>query len=146
MGFLKACVLFLRAMLIPKIHLAFENLALRQQLAVNKHSVKRPKLRPRDRVFWVLLSHLWVNWRSALAIVQPETVIKWHRMGFKLYWRWKSRAGKPGRPRIEREIRDLIRRMSRENPTWGAPRIRSELFLLDHDVAEATVANWTAPL
>ena len=69
---------------------------------------KRPKLRPRDRIFWVLLSRLWSNWRSALAIVQPETVIRWHRMGFKLYWWWKSRAGKPDRPCIEREIRNLI--------------------------------------
>ena len=108
MGFLKACVLFLRAMLIPKIHLAFENLALRQQLAVSHQSGKRPKLRPRDRVFWVWLSRLWPNWRSALVIVRPETVIKWHRMGFKLYWRWKSRAGKVGRPCIDREIRNLI--------------------------------------
>ena len=94
MGLLKACVLLFRAMLIPKVHLAAENLALRQQLALCRQSVKRPKLRPRDRVFWVLLSRLWSNWRSALAIVQPETVIQWHRMGFKLYWRWKSRAGK----------------------------------------------------
>jgi len=77
-----------------------------------------------------------------LAIVQPETVIKWHRKGWKLYWRWKSKAGKPGRPRIKREIRDLIRRMSRENPTWGAPRILSELLLLGHDVAEETVAKY----
>jgi putative transposase len=117
-------------------------LALRQQLAVCNQSIKCPKLRPRDRVFWVLLSRLWPNWQSALAIVQPETVIKWHRMGFKLYWRWKSRAGKPGRPPIEREIRDLIRRMSKENPTWGAPRIVSELALLGHDVAENTVAKY----
>ncbi|MHC4399456.1 MAG: integrase core domain-containing protein [Planctomycetota bacterium] len=142
MGLLKACVLFLRAMLIPKVHLAFENLALRQQLAVSKQSVKRPKLRPRDRVFWVWLSRLWSNWRSALAIVQPETVIRWQRRGFKLYWRWKSRRRRPGRPRIEREIRDLIRRMSRENPTWGAPRIVSELAVLGHDVAEGTVAKY----
>jgi len=142
MGFLKACMLFLRAMFIPKAYLAFENLALRQQLAVCKQSVKRPKLRPRDRVFWVLLARLWPNWRSVLAIVQPETVIKWHRMGFKLYWRWKSRAGNPGRPSIEREIRDLIRRMSRENSTWGAPRILSELLLLGYDVAEETVAKY----
>ena len=121
MGILKAVLVFLRAMLILKIHLAVENLALRQQLAVCKQSIKRPKLRPRDRVFWVWLSKLWPNWSSALAIVQPQTVIKWHRMGFKLYWRWKSGAGQPGRPPIEREIRDLIRRMSLENPTWGAP-------------------------
>jgi len=77
-----------------------------------------------------------------LAIVQPETVIKWHRMGFKVYWRWKSKSGKPGRPPIEREIRDLIRRMSRGNPTWGAPRIVSELALLGHEVAEGTVAKY----
>lgn len=143
MGLLKVSLLLLRAMLIPKGHLAFENLALRQQLAVAKQSVKRPKLRPRDRVFWEWLSRFWPNWRSALVIVQPETVIKWHRMGFKLYRRWKSRAGKPGRPCIDREIRDLIRRMSRENSTWGAPRIVSELALLGHEVAEATVAKYT---
>jgi putative transposase len=142
MGMLKAVLVFLRAMLIPKVHLAFENLALRQQLAVCRQSVKRPKLRPRDRLFWVWLSRLWPPSRSVLAIVQPETVIKWHRMGFKLYWRWKSKAGKPGRPPIEREIRDLIRRMSRENPTWGAPRILSELLLLGYNIAEATVAKY----
>jgi hypothetical protein len=142
MGILKACVLLLRAMLVPKAWLAIENLALRQQVAVFKQSVKRPNLRPRDRVFWVWLSRLWSNWRSALVIVQPETVIKWHGQGFKLYWRWKSRRGKPGRPPIEREIRELIRRMSRENPTWGAPRIVSELALLGHDVAQQTVAKY----
>jgi len=142
MGMLKAVLVFLRAMLIPKVHLAVENLALRQQLAVCKQSAKLPKLWPRDRVFWVWLSRLWPDWRSALLIVKPETVVRWHRQGFRLYWRWKSRARQPGRPRIEREIRELIRRMSRENPTWGAPRIRSELLLLGHDVAEATVAKY----
>jgi len=142
MGVFKAVVLFLRAMLVPKAHLAAENLALRQQVAVFKQSVNRPKLRPRDRVFWVWLSRLWPNWRSALAIVQPDTVIRWHRKGFKLYWTWKSRRGKPGRPPIDQEIRDLIRLMSRENPTWGAPRIVSELALLGHDVAERSVANY----
>jgi hypothetical protein len=113
---------------------------------VYKQSVKRPKLRPRDRIFWVWLSRLWSNWRSALSIVQPETVIRWHRQGFKLYWRWKSRSGKPGRPPIARDIRELIRRMSRENSTWGAPRIRSELLLLGHDVAEQTVAKYMVRL
>ena len=142
MGILQCVFLFLRAYIIGRAAAAAENLALRQQLAVCRHSVKRPKLRPRDRVFWVWLSRFWPNWRSALAIVQPETVIQWHRMGFKLYWRWKSRASKPGRPRIEREIRDLIRRMSWENPIWGAPRIVSELALLGHDVAEATVTKY----
>jgi putative transposase len=122
--------------------LAAENLALRQQVAVYKHSGKRPKLRPRDRLFWVWLSRLWSNWRSALAIVQPETVIQWHRRGFQLYWRWKSRARKPGRPCIDQGLRTLIRRMSRENPLWGAPRILSELLLLGYKVAEGTVAKY----
>ena len=141
-GIFKTLQVFLRSMLIPKVQLAVENLALRQQLAVFKQSVKRPKIRSRDRVFWVLISKFWCNWQSVLIIVQPETVIRWHRQGFKLYWRWKSRAGKPGRPCIEHEIRDLIRRMSRENPTWGAPRILSELLLLGYEVAEATVAKY----
>ncbi len=142
MGITQAILVFLRAFILGRAAAAVEILALRQQVAVYKQSVKRPRLRPRDRVFWVLLSRFWPNWRSVLAIVQPETVIQWHRMGFKLYWRWKSRAGKPGRPPIKREIRGLIRRMSRENPTWGAPRIVSELALLGHDVAKATVAKY----
>ncbi len=142
MGIVQSTFFFVRAFIVGRAAAAAENLALRQQVAVFKRSSKRPKLRTRDRVFWVWLSRLWSDWQSALAIVQPETVIKWQRMGFKLYWKWKSRAGKPGRPRIEREIRNLIRRMSRENPTWGAPRILSELLLLGHDVAEATVAKY----
>ena len=142
MGIFQSIFLFLRAFMLGGAAAAFGNLALRQQVAVYKHTGKRPKLRPRDRIFWVVLSRLWPHWRSALAIVQPETVIRWHRKGFKLFWRWKSRAGKPGRPPIKREVRDLIRRMSRENPTWGAPRILSELLLLGHDVAEQTVAKY----
>ena len=86
------------------------------------------------------LSKVWANWRSALVIVKPDTVVRWHRQGFRLYWRWKSRRA--GRPRVERELRDLIRRMSRENPTWGAPRIQSELCLLGYDVAETTVSRY----
>ena len=142
MGVFKAFVLFFRAMLVSRTSLAVENLALRQQLAVYKQSVKRPKLRPRDRLFWICLSRLWSNWRSALSMVQPETVIRWHRQGFQLYWSLKSRNGKPGRPPLSRDIRELIRLMSRENPGWGAPRICSELLLLGHEVAERTVAKY----
>ena len=79
-----------------------------------------------------------------LVIVQPETVVRWHRMGFRLYWRWKSTRGKPGRPKVARELRDLIRRMSRENSTWGAPRIADELRLLGYDLCRATVAKYIA--
>jgi hypothetical protein len=95
-----------------------------------------------DRLFWVALARYWQNWRSALLIVRPETVIKWHRQGFRLYWRWKSKAGRPGRPRIDAEIREHIRRLLRENPLWGTPRIQAELHLLGFDVAESTVAKY----
>ena len=83
-----------------------ENLALRQQLAVLIRSAKRPRLRQRDRIFWVWISKLWRGWRSALVVVQPDTVVRWHRRGFKLYWRWKSRNR--GRPTIEPVIRNLL--------------------------------------
>jgi len=117
-----------------------ENLALRQQLAVFSRSTKRPRLRQRDRIFWVWLARLWRGWRSVLVVVQPDTVVRWHRRGFRLYWRWKSSVR--GRPKVPSEIRNLIRRMSLENPLWGAPRIQAELALLSHDVAESTVAKY----
>jgi len=99
----------------PRITLAAEVLALRQQLFVLQRSVKRPQLRRRNRFFWLMLSQRWKDWREALIIVRLETVLKWHREGFRLYRRWKSKAP-IGRPKIDLEIRDLIRRMSRENP------------------------------
>ena len=132
----------LRALLKPRLSLVTENLALRQQLVILRRNTSRPGLRNRDRLFWVVLSHLWRDWRSILVIVKPETVIKWHRQGFNCYWRWKSRAGRVGRPRIDLEIRNLIRLMSHENPTWGVPRIQAELHLLGYKVAESTVAKY----
>ena len=129
-------------MLRSRAALAAEDLALRQQLAVLRRSVKRPKLRARDRLFWVLLYRLWKDWRSSLHMVQPGTVVKWHRQGFRLFWRWKSRRRKPGRPKVDAEIRDLVRRMSRENPLWGAPRILSELKLLGYALAKSTVEKY----
>jgi putative transposase len=132
----------LHALLKPRLSLASENLALRQQLVILRRNTSRPRVCNRDRLFWVVLSCLWRDWRSALVIVKPETVIKWHRQGFKCYWRWKSRAGRVGRPRIDLEIRNLIRRISHENPTWGVPRIQAELNLLGYKVAESTVAKY----
>ncbi len=132
---------FFRAYLLARTALAAENLALRPQLAVLRRSVRRPRLKSHDRIFWVWLSRLWANWKSSLVIVKPETVIRWHRDGFRLYWRWKSRK-KPGRPKIDAEIRRLIRRMSRENATWGAPRIQSELALLGCTADQSTVAKY----
>ena len=109
--------------------LALENLAPRQQLAVWKARQPRPRLTEMDRIFWVLLSRLWTSWRHSLQVVRPETVVGWHRQGFRRYWAWKSRR-RSGRPVINTELRDLIRRMSRANPLWGAPRIHGELLKL----------------
>ena len=114
----------------------FENLALRHQLGVLHRSVKRPKLTAADRLFWAWLCEVWSDWRSALVIVKPETVIAWHRKGFRLFWTWKIRLGQPGRPPVSMETRELIRRMSRENPLWGAPRIHGELLKLGIDIGE----------
>jgi hypothetical protein len=88
------------------------------------------------------VSRLWANWRPSLVIVQPATVVAWHRQGFRLYWRWKSRLRSPGRPLIDLEIRSLIRRMARENPTWGRRRIQAELRFLGYEVAALTVAKY----
>jgi len=123
--------------------LELENLALRHQIGVLQRSArKRPKLTPVDRLVWAWLSHLWSDWRSALAIVQPETVLAWHRKGFGLFWAWKIRRGRPGRPTLAHEVRDLIRRMCRENPTWGAPRIHGELLKLGIDIGETSVSKY----
>ncbi len=132
----------LRAVLFGPATIALENVALRHQLRVLQRSVRRPRLARWDRVFWVWLSRVWASWRSSLVIVQPATVLAWHRQGFRLYWRWKSRAKPVGRPRLDPELRDLIRRMARENPTWGRRRIRAELALLGCEVAELTVAKY----
>src|ERR1700720_2311921 len=119
-----------------------ENLALRHQIGVLQRSArKRPKLTSRDRLLWICLSRLWRDWRSALAIVKPETVIAWHRAGFRLFWTWKVRHSQPGRPVISREVRDLIRQMCRQNPSWGARRIHGELLKLGIDIAESSVSK-----
>jgi len=142
MGVIRILVLFLRGVFRSRTELAAENLALRQQLTILQQKSKTPRLRRRDRMFWALLSRIWVDWRAALLIVQPDTVVRWHRAGFRLFWRWKSRTAKVGRPKIKAEIRNLIRRMSRENPLWGTPRIQSELALLGHVVAESTIDKY----
>ena len=144
MGFVSAFITLIRASFLGRSRLALENMALRQQLAVYHRSVTRPVIRMQDRIFWVLMSRVWSSWRETLVIVRPETVIRWHRLGFRLYWRWKCRGAEPGRPHIGMEVILLIRRMSRENVTWGAPRIQAELHLLGFDVSESTVAKYMA--
>src|SRR5438552_3262553 len=133
---------FFRALLGSSAAVTLENIALRHQLAALQRSGGRPRLRRRDRIFWVLLSRLWTGWRSRLVIVQPATVLAWHRQGFRLYWRWKSRPNPVGRPRLDAELRHLIRRLARKNPTWGRRRIQAELALLGYQVAELTVAKY----
>src|SRR5215470_7365959 len=116
---------FLRALLFGSAAIALENLALRHQLRVLQRSVRRPRLARWDRVLWVWLCRVWAGWRSPLVIVQPATVLAWHRRGFQLYWRWKSRPNVVGRPKLGAEIRSLIHQMARDNPTWGRRRIQT---------------------
>jgi putative transposase len=122
--------------------LQLEIFALHHQLGVLQRSVKRPKLTAADRFLWARLSQFWTGWRSALVIVKPETVIGWHRKGFRLFWTWKVRHGQPGRPPVSEETRRLIRQMSRDNPLWGAPRIHGELLKLGIDIGETSVSKY----
>jgi transposase InsO family protein len=118
-----------------------EILALRQQVAVLKRQRPRPSLNCGDRFFWTTLRRVWSRWAEVLVIVQPETVVGWHRAGFRLYWRWRSRP-LGGRPRITPELRDLIVRLAKDNPDWGAPKIHAELQKLGFTLAERTVARY----
>jgi transposase InsO family protein len=123
--------------------LLLENLALRQQLLALHAKRPRPRLSSVDKLFWVVLRKVWSGWKRSLILVTPETVVRWHRTGFRLYWSWISRARKVvGRKPISREVRDLIFRMVAENPTWGAPRIHGELLKLGFEISERTVSRW----
>jgi hypothetical protein len=121
---------YVRAFLLTRHILGLEIAALRQQLAVFKRKQPRPHLRESDRLFWIFLRRVWTSWSGALIVVEPETVVSSHRAGFRLFWRWRSRRRKPGRPPIDAAVRQLIRRMKADNPTWGAPRIHGELLQL----------------
>ena len=132
-----------RRLLSSRRNLWLENLALRQQLMIFKRRRSWPKIGNLNRLFWLVARRFWSHWQASLILVTPETVVRWHRIGFRLYWRWLSRNGKTfGRKRISKELRDLIFRMVAENPTWGAPRIHGELLKLGFDVAERTVSRW----
>src|SRR5262249_39637145 len=122
-------------------HLALENLALRQQLAVYKRAIIRPPLRRTDRLFWIGLARIWTGWRQALVIVTPATVLQWQRRRLRQYWTRLSRRASGGRPQVHPEIKTLIIRMATANPLWGAPRIHGELLKLGINVAERTVSR-----
>jgi len=114
-----------------------ENLFLRHQLSIAlRRAPPRLRLRGSDRALLVWMTRLWPSLLGGAQVVQPETILRWHRAGFTALWRWKSRK-RAGRPKIDRELRDLIRRMSKENPTWGASRIHGELLMLGFEVIQS---------
>ena len=142
MSVLLSFLLTLRTWARSRAALQLEVLALRHQLQVlHRSRHRRVRLAKTDRWLWVLLSRLWTEWRLALVIVKPETVIAWHRRGFRLWWTSKSRC-RMGRPTVPTEIRTLIRTMAEANPRWGAPRIHGELLKLGIDVCQATTAKY----
>jgi putative transposase len=142
MSVLLSFLLTLRTWAHSRAALQLEVLALRHQLQVLQRTrPRRLRLAKADRWLWGLLSHIWTGWRTALVIVKPETVIAWHRRGFRLWWTWKSRR-RMGRPTTPADVRTLIRTMAQANPRWGAPRIHGELLKLGIDVCQATVAKY----
>src|SRR5258705_394384 len=141
MSLLLALLGTLRAALKARTDLVLENLALRRQLALLRRRSKRPRAGLLDRVFWMWLSRWWPRWRETLHVVQPQTVIRWHRRGFRAFWTWKSRRGRTGRPPVASELAELVRTMALADPLWGAPRIHGELLKLGFDVSQRTVAR-----
>jgi putative transposase len=131
----------LRVFFRSRLDTALEVLALRQQVAVLKRKRPRPSLDCLDRLFRTTLRSLWPRWTDVLVLVKPETVVAWHRAGFRFYWRWRSRP-RGGRPRVSEELRILIRLMASENSEWGAPKIHGELLKLGFEVSERTVARY----
>ena len=117
-----------------------ENVALRQQINALTQAKPLSRLQPEERMLWVALRRTWSRWQDALLVVQPETVVAWHRKAFRRYWTILSRA--PGRPRLAAEVRQLIVQMASENATWGAPRIHGELLKLGFDLSERTVSRY----
>ena len=137
-----ALIAALTASFRSRAALQLEILALRHQIGVLQRSVKRPKLTTMDRLLWAWLCSFWHDWSSGVRIMKASTVIGWHRKGFRLFWTWKIRRGKPGRRTIPKEIRELIRTMSRENPIWGASKIHGELLKLGIEIGETSVSKY----
>lgn len=133
----------LAAIFKSKSQLVAENLCLRKQLVVLKRRQARPRLRDADRRFWVLVCHWFSDWSNCLIVVKSDTVIRWHRKGWKAYWRWRSSRSKTsGRKQTDPELRALLRRIARENLLWGQRRIQAELARLGFRVCARTVAKY----
>ncbi len=139
--FVLSLIWWFSAFLCSRNSLGLEIVALRQKISVLKRRNPRPRLSPWDQVFWAFLRRVWSRWAEVLVVVKPETVVRWHRAGFRLYWRFVSQRREKGRPRISPELRQLIERMAKENPTWGAPRIHGKLLKLGFEVSERTVSR-----
>ena len=142
MLFLRLLAAFVVGSLKSQHQLVLENLALRQQVTMLRQSVRRPRVSMADRLFWILYSRYVNGWRNTLHALHPDTIVRWHRQGFRFYWRWKSRGPKPGRPPINAALRKLIREMQATNVGWGAPRIHGELLKLGITVSQATVSKY----
>ena len=142
MSILHLLITFVLCLLKSQRQLVVENIALRQQVAMLRQSVKRPRPSVADRLFWIIYSRYVNGWRNLLHSLHPDTVVRWHRQGFRCYWRWKSQGPNPGRPPINSDLRKLIREMQATNIGWGAPRIHGELLKLGIEVSQATVSKY----
>ena len=142
LAILRALGMFVADMFKTRLRLEIENLFLRHQLNIAlRRAPPRLRLCGSDRALLVLMTRLWPRLLGVVQVVQPETILRWHRTGFKAFWRWKSR-NRAGRPKIDCGLRDLIQRMSKENPQWGAARIHGELLMLGFEVAQSTVSKY----
>ena len=140
---LSALVSLLSFRVRSRASLELEVVALRHQVAVlRRQRSGRLRLFCADRLLWVWLYRIWPQALHAMVLVKPATVVQWHRRGFRLYWRWRSRSRQIGRPKTSTEIQQLIRQMSMANPIWGAPRIHGELLMLGIEVSQATVGRY----
>jgi putative transposase len=135
----------LRSALRTRADLVIENLALRQQLANFQRTSGRPRLRKSDRAFWLVLSRIWSRWADALVVVKPDTVARWHRAGFRWFWRWKSRARGSAQGDISPEVKQLICQMAKANHLWGAPKIHGEILKLGINISERSVSRFMPP-
>ena len=138
---LKSLFLFFRKLFTTKAQLILENLFLTKQLEIYQRNDPKLKIKRTDRMFFSLMKDILSNWKERIFIVKPNTIIKWHREGFRIYWKWKSKP-KGGRPKLSREVINLIKQMANDNQSWGAPRIHGELKKLGFDISESTVQRY----
>ena len=142
MPFLLLIANFVHSLFKSRHQLTLENLALRQQVVMLRQSVKKPRPTVADKLFWIIFLRYVEGWRKLLYGLHPDTVVRWHRKGFRLYWAWKSRHKLAGRPSVDKEIRKLIRQIQASNVGWGAPRIHGELIKLGIEISQATVSKY----